>query len=207
MLIAIDGPAASGKGSIARHLAHVFVLNWLDTGMLYRATAILVREAGADLTDAAAAEAAAQRAASIPPEDERLWQPEVAIDASVTSQHAGVRRVLLEVQRDFVKRNTRAVLDGRDITTVICPDADTKIFVTASLKKRAERRCSQLQSRGFSVTLDDVERDLTRRDTADRTRALAPLVQSPEAVVLDTSDMNLDEVLAAAVEIVRNSVT
>ncbi len=203
MLIAVDGPLASGKGTIARALAARFDLPHLDTGGLYRAVALSLLDAGEDPQDARAAERAA-RALDVDGIDEaRIRTAEAGAAASVVAALPAVRAALLKRQRAFAARPGGAVLDGRDIGTVICPDADVKLFVTASEDVRAGRRHAELVSRGQEIDYDAVLAQLRERDGRDAARADAPMLAAEDAVLLDTSDMTIGEAIAAAVEMVE----
>ncbi|MBC7132037.1 MAG: (d)CMP kinase [Roseovarius sp.] len=189
--IAIDGPAAAGKGTIGRALAARFGFAHLDTGLLYRATGRRML-GGMD----AVAAARALRAEDLDAED--LRSPEVALAASRVAAIPEVRQALLDFQRAFARRAGGAVLDGRDIGTVICPEAEVKLFVTASDAERARRRHLELLRAGHAVTLQEVAEDLRQRDARDSARATAPLRPAPDALLLDTSAMTIDEAVAAA---------
>jgi cytidylate kinase len=202
MIIAVDGPTASGKGTIARALAAHFGLPHLDTGLLYRAVGRQVFLDGGDPDDAGNALAAT----TFP--DGLLNDPELRSEttgglASRVSVHASVREALFERQRSFALQPGGAVLDGRDIGTVIAPDADVKLFVTASVEARAERRWKEMQARGENHSLATIEADLRHRDERDRTRAEAPLRAAGDAIMLDTSDLRPDEAIAAAIAAVE----
>jgi cytidylate kinase len=201
-IIAIDGPAAAGKGTLARRLAAALGLPYLDTGLLYRATASRVLNAGADPADCTAAEAAA--AALTPADLNRtdLRTPEIDQAAAAVASIPGVRAALLSFQRNFGRENG-AVLDGRDIGTVIFPDAQAKLFVTASVHARATRRWKELRARGLDISLQTVADDMAGRDAADASRAAAPLRPADDAVVLDTTDLSPEEAFARALEVVR----
>lgn len=204
MIIAVDGPTASGKGTIAKALAAHYGLPHLDTGLLYRAVGRQVAlDAGNpdDPTDALAA-------CAFP--DSLLADPELRSEAtgglaSRVSIHPAVRQALYERQRSFATRAGGAVLDGRDIGTVIAPEAEVKLFVTASVAERARRRFLEMQGRGEAVTLDDIAEDLRLRDERDRNRAEAPLRPADDAVLLDTSDLGRDEAIAAAIAVVERA--
>jgi cytidylate kinase len=201
-VIAIDGPAASGKGTLARRLAATLGLPYLDTGLLYRAVARAMLDAGESPEDPVAAEAAAR---ALPPSSLNrtdLRVPEVDRAAAAVASIPGVRAALLAFQRDF-GRNHGAVLDGRDIGTVIFPDAAAKLFVTASEDARAHRRWLELQGRGVAADPAVVKRDLQARDAADVAREAAPLRPAADAVVLDTTEMDADQAFAAAMEVLR----
>jgi len=198
MIIAVDGPTASGKGTIAKALAAHFKLPHLDTGLIYRAVGRQVFLDGGDPDDAGDALAAT----TFP--DGLLIDPELRSEdagglASRISVHASVRQALYERQRAFATQPDGAVLDGRDIGTVIAPDADVKLFVTASIEARALRRWKEMQARGEPYTLAEIEADLRRRDERDRTRSEAPLRAAEDAVVLDTSALGPEAAVAAAI--------
>ena len=202
MIVAIDGPAASGKGTLARALAARFGLAHLDTGLLYRAVAARVLRAGGDPRDAAAAAAAAAGLEAADLEAPDLRDEAVGTAASVVAALPGVRRALVAWQRRFAARPGGAVLDGRDIGTVILPSAPVKIFLTASPAVRAERRHNELRARGAGSIKSVVLRELADRDARDRERAAAPLAPAPDALLLDTTDLDAEAVLAAAVEFI-----
>lgn len=194
--VAIDGPAASGKGTISRAVAEAFGFAHLDTGLLYRAVGARVLE-GVTPEDAARA---------LVPEDlesDALRTPEVAQAASRVAAVPAVRAALVDFQRTFAARAGGAVLDGRDIGTVICPGAQVKLFVTASRQVRARRRCAELQGKGHDVTLEEVLADVTARDARDMGRADAPLRAAADAVEIDTSDMKIADAVAAAVALIK----
>ncbi len=200
-IVAIDGPAAAGKGTLARRLAACLGLPYLDTGLLYRATARRLLLAGADASDAAAA-AEAARALS-PPDLERtdLRTPDVDRAAAAVASVPPVRAALLDFQRSFGQANG-AVLDGRDIGTIIFPQARAKLFVTASVEARAYRRWLELTGRGVHAALETVREDMQARDAADASRAAAPLRPAEDAFVLDTTVMDADAAFAAALRYV-----
>jgi cytidylate kinase len=196
-VVAIDGPAAAGKGTLAKRLAAHLGLPYLDTGLLYRAVARRVLDAGGPQSHP---EAAIAQARALTPQDLQradLRTPEVDQAAASVAAIPGVRAALLAFQRGFGAENG-AVLDGRDIGTIIFPEADAKFFVTASVEARAQRRFLELQARGLDVSLQSVRDDMEARDAADASRDAAPLVPAPDAVVLDTTAMNAEEALAAA---------
>lgn len=203
MLIAVDGPLASGKGTIARALAARFDLPHLDTGTLYRAVAVAVLDAGGDPRDAKAAEAAALSLDMSKVDEAVLRTAGAGAAASIVSAHEGVRASLKALQQDFARQPGGAVLDGRDIGTVIAPDADVKLYVTASAEARASRRWSELVGRGDSITLDQVMTQLRERDGRDAGRAFAPLLKADDAIELDTSELSEAEAIAAAIAIVE----
>lgn len=201
MIIAVDGPTASGKGTIAKALAAHFGLPHLDTGLLYRAVGFQCFLDGGNPDDPAQALAAA----SFP--DALLGDPELRSEASGglasrASIHPAVRQALYERQRSFATQAGGAVLDGRDIGTVIAPDAEVKLFVTASVAARAQRRFLEMQAQGRATTLAEIEADLAARDLRDATRTTAPLLAAEDAVVLDTSLLNRDEAIARAIALV-----
>jgi cytidylate kinase len=198
MIIAVDGPTASGKGTIARALATHFGLPHLDTGLLYRAVGRQTFLAGGNPDDPADALAACAFPDGVLAEAE-LRSEACGGLASRVAVHASVRQALFERQRTFARQPGGAVLDGRDIGTVIAPDAAVKLFVTASVEARALRRWKEMQARGERLTLEDIEADLRRRDERDRTRAAAPLRAAHDAVVIDTSDLGPAEAGALAI--------
>lgn len=208
-IVAIDGPAASGKGTLARRLAERFAFAHLDTGRLYRATAALVLAAGGDPADPEAAVVAARRAATVPLADPALSSEAVARASSVVAAIPAVREALLAVQHEFAAHPPAdargAVLDGRDIGTAVCPDASIKLFVTASPETRAERRLQELRERGAAAIYDDVLQDMKERDARDSSRRVAPLVAAPDAVVIDTTGLDADQVFEFASEIVKRA--
>jgi len=198
MIIAVDGPTASGKGTIAQALAAHFGLPHLDTGLLYRAVGHQCWLDGGDPDNSADALAAC----SFP--EGLLADPELRSEASGglasrVSVHPAVRSALFERQRSFATQPGGAVLDGRDIGTVIAPEAEVKLFVIASTSARAERRFKEMQARGLPLTLDEIKADLAARDKRDATRAAAPLLAAEDAVILDTSLLTRDEAIARAI--------
>jgi len=202
LLIAVDGPAASGKGTIARALAAHFGLPHMDTGMLYRAVALTMFRFGGDPASEFEAVRACEGTAQVDPTDPDLRSEIVGSIASRISAYPGVRAALLERQRNFAAQQSGAVLDGRDIGTVIAPDATAKLFVTASAEVRARRRLGELLARGIQSHLADVLIDIRARDERDSGRDAAPLRQAGDADLLDTSDMDIDQAIAAAIELV-----
>ncbi len=204
MIIAIDGPAASGKGTLARRLAEHYGLPHLDTGLLYRAVAASVLAAGRDPDDIEAAVAAA-RALNLADFDEtRLRGREMGEAASIVAAMPQVRAALLAAQRDFARRPGGAVLDGRDIGAVICPEAEVKIFVTASPEARAGRRALELAERGERADTAAILADIARRDARDSERAEAPLRAAADAVLLDTTAMSVEAAFAESLRIVES---
>ena len=200
-MIAVDGPAASGKGTIARAIAEAFGLPHLDTGLLYRATALNLLETGGDPESEFAA-ARATDISQIDFESPALKSETVGGLASRISAYPLVREALLERQKRFAMQIGGAVLDGRDIGTVIAPDADVKLFVTAASEIRAERRFAELKRAGLDIHLPDVLADIRARDERDSGRAAAPLVMADDAILLDTSEMNLKQAIDASIAIV-----
>ncbi len=205
MIVAIDGPAASGKGTLARKLAHHFGLPHLDTGLLYRATARALLDAGERLDDVAAAVAAARGLALTEFDAGRLRGREMGEAASVVAAIPAVRDALAAAQRSFALRPEGAVLDGRDIGTVICPEADVKIFVTASPGTRAQRRALELAGRGEPADYAAILEDIRIRDDRDRSRAVAPLRAAADAHELDTTAMDADAAFRAALVFVSQT--
>ncbi|HMF05981.1 MAG TPA: (d)CMP kinase [Methylocella sp.] len=204
MIIAIDGPAASGKGTLARKLAVHFGLPHLDTGLLYRATVRALMTQGRDLADKDAAIAAARGLALTDFDENVLRGHAMAEAASIVAAIPEVRAALVDLQRAFASRPGGAVLDGRDIGTVICPEARPKIFVTASAEARATRRALELRARGEKADYAAVLAEILKRDERDKTRPAAPLVPADDAVVLDTTTLDIEAAFAAAVEIVAD---
>lgn len=202
LVIAIDGPAAAGKGTLARLLAAHFGLPHLDTGLLYRAVARRLLDAGRDPADAVAAEAAA--AGLDPTEIERgdLRTPEVDRGASIVAAEPKVRAALLDFQRRFAAERG-AVLDGRDIGTVVLPGATVKLFVTADREARAERRWRELKARGIAAGLAAVAAEIAVRDRQDEERPVGPLVKAPDAILIDTTDLTPEAALGQALAAVR----
>ncbi|MBM3502391.1 MAG: (d)CMP kinase [Alphaproteobacteria bacterium] len=203
MIIAIDGPAAAGKGTLARRLADHFGLAHLDTGALYRAVALLMLRAGDRPNDPAAALAAAKRVGEINAGDPALRDETTGAAASTVSTYPPVREALLDYQRQFAAYppggRSGAVIEGRDIGTVVCPDADHKIFVDASPEVRARRRLDELRQRGEAADYATVLGELKERDHRDRTRTISPLVPAADAYLLDTTELDIDSAFAAAV--------
>ncbi len=195
--VAIDGPAAAGKGTVARAVAEALGFAHLETGLLYRAVA-LRSLAGEDPAEAARA---------LDPEaldDPRMRRPEVSEEASRVAAIPQVRAALLQFQKGFARREGGAVLDGRDVGTVICPEAEAKLFVTASEVARARRRHAELAAAGQEVGLEDILAQIRARDARDASRAAAPLLAAPDAVLIDTSDMEAGEVVEVALAVVRD---
>jgi CMP/dCMP kinase len=214
IIIAIDGPAASGKGTLARRLAERFGLAHLDTGKLYRATALGVLETGGDPADPAAAEKSARNLDFSRLGDPRLLQEDVARGSSVVAAIPVVRAALLEAQRRFAHHPPRlgnrdakgAVLDGRDIGTVVCPGATVKLFLVASAESRAERRVKELRERGAAAIYNDVLQDMRERDARDSERRVAPLAAASDAISIDTTLLDADQVFEQASEIIARCI-
>ena len=205
MIIAIDGPAASGKGTIGKRLAAHYGLRHLDSGLLYRAVAKAVVDAGHRPDDAARAAAAARSLDPTTLDPATLKSQAVGEAASVVSAIAAVRAALVDFQRTFAAAPPGAVLDGRDIGTIICPDADVKIFVTATPQVRAQRRACEFRAAGNAVDEADILADILRRDARDTARAVAPLRKADDAVELDTTRLDIEQAVAAAIEIVERA--
>jgi cytidylate kinase len=203
MIIAIDGPAASGKGTLGKRLAQRYGLRHLDTGLIYRAVAKALLDAGARLDDAARALAAAEALDPARFDEDALKAYAVGEGASIVSAIPQVRAALLAFQRNFAAAAPGAVLDGRDIGTVICPQAQVKIFVTASPQERARRRALELAARGEAVEEAAVLADILRRDERDRSRSVAPLKPAVDAHLLDTTHLDIEAAVRAAVDIVE----
>jgi len=201
-VIAVDGPAASGKGTIARALAEHYGLPHMDTGLLYRAVALNLWRWGGDPN----IEFEALRACDdlgFDPDDPELRSEPVSRIASKVSSYSSVRSALLDRQRDFAAQPGGAVLDGRDIGTVVAPDADAKLFVTASAEVRAQRRVRELLERGMPAHFEDVLLDIKSRDERDSTRETAPLRKADDAALLDTSELDVEQAIAEAIRLVE----
>ncbi len=201
MIIAVDGPAAAGKGTIARALASHFGYHFLDTGSLYRMVGLAALRAGGEPITAAAAIAAARGLNPQKFSDEELRNEQVGAAASVVAAIPEVRAALLDVQRAFARKGPGAVLDGRDIGTVVCPEAEVKLFITASPEVRARRRQAELGAADYETVLTEIR----ARDERDSKRATAPLVAAADAVTLDTSDMDIAAAIAEAIRVVSPS--
>ena len=204
-VVAVDGPAASGKGTIAARLGQAFGLPVLDTGLLYRAVGAIVTHRGGDLDDEAAAAAAAGDLDLASLDDAELRTRAMGEAASRVAVHPPVRRVLRTFQRTFAAREPGAVLDGRDIGTVIYPAAQAKIYVTASPEARAERRWRQLSAQGEDTVHADILADIIRRDARDEERETSPMRPASDAVLLDTTDLDIDGAFEAARRIVETA--
>ena len=202
MIIAIDGPAASGKGTLGKRLAKHFGFAHLDTGLLYRAVAYDLLQAGLPLSDEVRAAEAARRLDADSLDDELLRGAAMGEAASKVAAIPSVRAALVDLQRAFAARPEGAVLDGRDIGTVICPDAEVKLYVTATAEERANRRYRELSGRDDVITYDEVLADIRARDARDTGRAVAPLRAAEDASLLDTTKMDIDAAFRAAVAII-----
>ena len=207
MIIAIDGPAASGKGTLAKRVAIHYGLRHLDTGLLYRAVARDMLATGDDLADASKAALAASRLDVATLDDPGLRTAGIGEAASQVARHPEVRAVLLAYQRTFAQADSGAVMDGRDIGTVICPDADVKLFVTASPEIRAQRRFLELSQAGIAITETEVLADIRARDERDSTRGASPLRQAEDAVLLDTTNLDIDAAFRTALGLIEAAVS
>jgi cytidylate kinase len=206
MIIAIDGPAASGKGTLALRIARKFGLAHLDTGLLYRAVARDVKDNGGTADDRDAAARAARELDPATLDDPALRGVGAGEAASIVARIPEVREALLEFQRAFAHKPPGAVLDGRDIGTVVCPQADVKIFVTATPEVRAKRRHLERQSRGEAVTYEAVLADIRRRDERDAGREAAPMRPAADAVLLDTTNLDIEAAFDTAVGVITKKV-
>ena len=206
MIIAVDGPTASGKGTISKQLAKHFALPFLDTGLLYRAVGWTLSEQGGDPDNAADALAACDFDGDLL-DNPGLRSEVVGGLASQVSVHPEVRRALEQRQRDFAYQPAGAVLDGRDIGTVIAPDADVKLFVTASSEARAVRRFEEMKRRGEQVNFDDILADILQRDARDKNRATAPLKPAADADLLDTTNLTIDAAIQQAIALVNAKIS
>lgn len=207
MIVAIDGPAASGKGTLAKQLAEHLGFGCLDTGLLYRAVGRDVARSGFQLNDTWAAVAAARGLDPATLDDPVLRGTEAGDAASFVARIPEVRAALLAYQRDFSRRPPGAVLDGRDIGTVVCPTADVKIFVTASPDVRARRRHAEFIARGVDVAYETVLADIRVRDARDAGRANAPMIAAPDAMLLDTTDLSIEAAFDAAVGLIKRKIS
>lgn len=206
LVIAIDGPAASGKGTLARRLAAHYKLPHLDTGLLYRAVACALLDEGLPLDDVEAAVASARGLSLVDFDEARLRARDMGEAASVVAAMPAVRAALIDMQRGFAARPEGAVLDGRDIGTVICPGATVKIFVTAAPETRATRRALELAGRGEEADYAAILEDVKKRDARDSARSAAPLKPAADAVTLDTTELDIEAAFAAALAVVRETI-
>ncbi len=202
MIIAVDGPVAAGKGTLARRIADKYGLKYLDTGALYRAVGLLVLNRGQDPGNPEAAIAAAADVGEIDLADPRLRDEKTGNAASSVAVIQEVRNALLDYQRNVAKAKPGAVLDGRDIGTVVCPDADVKLFITAAAEVRAKRRFDELVAKGQTLSFEEVLSDLKARDARDSGRENAPLISAKDAHLLDTSKLDIEAALKTACEII-----
>ncbi|RMF08356.1 MAG: (d)CMP kinase [Alphaproteobacteria bacterium] len=206
MIIALDGPAAAGKGTLGRALAAHYRLPYLDTGVLYRATARDVLAAGGDPENEEDCVRAARALDPATFDDPELRRPEIGEAASKIARIPAVRKVLLDYQRRFARNPRGAILDGRDIGTVVCPDADVKLFVTASPEARARRRHAELAAAGSTLSFEEVLAQVRERDERDARRALSPMRPAADAHLLDTTDLGIEAAFKAAVDIIDTAV-
>lgn len=204
MIIAVDGPSAAGKGTLARAIAKHLGYHFLDTGSLYRMVGLAMLQAGLAVSDVKAAVAIAQKLDPMNIRDSDLRTEAVADMASQVAVIPDVRKALLDFQRQFARRQPGAVLDGRDIGTVVCPDADLKFFVTAATDVRAHRRHAELKSLGHRLDYEDVLADIQARDERDANRAAAPTKPADDAITIDTSELDQDEVIAAVMGVIED---
>lgn len=202
LIIAVDGPAASGKGTLSRRLASLYGLRYLDTGRLYRGVAWQVLQRGLDPRNEAEAAEAARSFDAATLDTPELRTPEVGRAASLVAVHEPVRAALLDFQRDFGRQLPGAILDGRDIGTVIFPDAAVKLYVTASMEERARRRFEEARAQDPTLTLEDMTEQIRRRDERDQGRAAAPMKPAADAHLLDTTSLDIDAAFAAACRVI-----
>jgi cytidylate kinase len=206
MIIAIDGPAASGKGTLAERIARHFGYPHLDTGLLYRAVARDVLARGGELEDEALATACAQALDPGTLSDPILREAHIGDAASLVARYPGVRSALLQLQREFARQAPGAVLDGRDIGTVVCPDADVKIFVTATPEVRARRRYLEQHAQGQRVSFEDVLELIRQRDARDASRPASPMRPAEDAMLLDTTNLDIEAAFDAAVGLIKRKI-
>jgi cytidylate kinase len=202
MIIAVDGPVAAGKGTLARRIAQIYKLDYLDTGALYRAVGLKLLRDGKNPNNDAAAIDAARQVGDVALDDPALRDEATGEAASIVAANQGVRAALLQYQREFAQKPGGAVLDGRDIGTVVCPKADVKLFVTASAEVRARRRFDELLAKGVDTSFDAVLNDLQARDARDAGRDNAPLAKAADAHLLDTSKLDIEAAVTAACKII-----
>jgi cytidylate kinase len=206
MIIALDGPAASGKGTLAKRIADHFGFHHLDTGLLYRAIARDVRAIDGSLDSVDDTSKAARNLDQSTLDDPTLRHPGLGNAASVVAQVPSVRAILLEFQLKFASQAPGAVLDGRDIGTIVCPEADVKLFIVADTKVRAERRFLELEKRGEAVTREQILETITERDKRDMERADSPMKPAADALLLDTTKLGIDETFDAAIELIKRKI-
>lgn len=205
LLIAVDGPAASGKGTIAKRIAEHFDLDYLDTGSIYRALGYKILNNDLDPSDNKVAIEFAKNITEEDIKNPHLYDEGIGKAASIVAAIPDVRQALLGFQRVFARSPKGAILDGRDIGTVICPEADFKFFITADLEARAERRYKQLQNKGLPIIYQSVKDDLRRRDDRDSKRDVAPLKRADDAIYIDTTDMDADEVFEKVLSVILSA--
>lgn len=205
MLIAIDGPSASGKGTVGRKIAEHFGINYLDTGKLYRKVALELIKSGKKTDDEKSAIEIIKQQDFNNLDKENLYSEEIAGAAAVVAAIPAVRTALFDFQRKVASDKKGAVIDGRDIGTVVCPDADIKLFITASLEERAKRRYKELQKQDDSVIYDDVLQDLVKRDERDTTRKVSPMVPAKDAITIDTTNMNINQAFDKLLSVILSS--
>jgi len=202
MIIAMDGPAASGKGTLAKKLAQHYKLGHLDTGALYRAVARDMIAAGKLLDDEPSAAAMAGKLDPNSFEDPQLRTAEIGEAASKVARLKDVRAALVDYQRKFAERPGGAIIEGRDIGTVVCPNADVKLFIEASTEVRAKRRHKELAETGDDISYEEIHAQIAARDTLDRTREISPLLPAEDALLLDTSDLGIEAAFEAAINLI-----
>ena len=202
MIIAVDGPVAAGKGTLARRIASKYNLVYLDTGALYRAVGLILLRNNQNPEESDLAVAAAADVSEISLDDPDLRKEETGAAASIVAANKGVRAALLDYQRNVAKQSPGAVLDGRDIGTVVCPEATIKLFITASAEIRAQRRFDELVAKGESVILSEIFSDLQERDARDQGRSTAPLAKAHDAHLLDTTKLDIEAALVVACQII-----
>ncbi len=202
MIIAVDGPAASGKGTLARRVAVHYALPYLDTGALYRAVAFSMKLVNADINDPAISAEYAKNISLNLLDDERIRSKGVGKAASVVAKHQPVREALLEYQRNFATNERGSVLDGRDIGTVVCPDADVKLFITATPEERAKRRYNEYKIKGLNVLESEVLNDIKSRDARDMSRKVAPMCPAEDSHLLDTTNLDIEATFKAAIKVI-----
>lgn len=207
MIIAVDGPVAAGKGTLARKIAEKYGFQYLDTGSLYRAVSLLMLREGRDLNDVNLAAEVAMRVEEISADDPDLRKESTGNAASIVANIPEVRATLLKYQRDFARRAPGSVLDGRDIGTVVCPDANVKLYVTATAEIRARRRFDELIAKGNDVSFDEILAELKTRDARDKGRNTSPLKKAEDAHLLDTSKLDIEAALKAASVLIDNCIT